>query len=69
MEQNRGAIFVHAWNLSRWIHKKLVVVAAPGEGNWAIKEAGGRQFLLHVPFWAIDEFSIKKNHTSQTGHH
>ena len=60
MEQNKGAIFVHAWTLSRWIHKKLVVVAISGEGNWDIKEAEGGQFLLYVPFWTIDEFSIKK---------
>ena len=64
MEQNKGAIFVHAWNLSRWIHQmKLVVVAISGEGNWEIKEAEGRQFLPYVPFWTIDEFSIKKEIT------
>lgn len=41
-----------------------------GEGNWEIKEAEGGQFLPYVPFWTIDEFSIKKkNHTSQIGHH
>lgn len=64
MEQNKGAVFVHAWNLSRWIHQmKLVVVAISGEGNWEIKEAEGRQFLPYVPFWTIDEFSIKKEIT------
>lgn len=50
MEQNKGAIFVHAWTLSKWIHKKLVVVAISGEGNWEIKEAEGGQFLPYVPF-------------------
>ena len=66
MEQNKGAIFVHAWTLSRWIHKKLVVVAISGEGNWDIKEAEGGQFLLYVPFWTIDEFSIKKKKSHQS---